>query len=145
MKHSEPFQLAATRTSVPLEDTRGIGFHRRRNPRDVYASGNIGGHFLTHPAQLDVPVDIVDSAHPVTEGVSPFTVHDELYIMETWPETYRLLASTPAEGGQPISWVREEGDGRVFYLSLGHNPEVYGNPQYRKLLTQGIRWASGER
>jgi type 1 glutamine amidotransferase len=141
-----PDQWAALRDYV----RGGGGYIGIHNATDTFenepeALRLIGGHFITHPAQLDVAVDIVDTSHAVTEGVEPFTVRDELYIMETWPETYRLLASTNAEGGQPISWVRDEGDGRVFYLSLGHNPEVYGNPQYRKLLTQGIRWATGER
>jgi type 1 glutamine amidotransferase len=102
----------------------------------------IGGSFLTHPAQLDVAVRIV-AQHTVTEGVEPFTVHDELYIMETWPETYTLLAQTPAEGTQPIAWVREAGAGRVFYLSLGHNAAVYEDPNYAKLLRRGVQWATG--
>lgn len=102
----------------------------------------MGGSFVTHPAQLDVPVEIVAS-HSITEGVKPFTVHDELYIMEYWPETFTLLAQTPAEGTQPIAWIREEGKGRVFYLSLGHNTEVYDDPNYAKLLRRGVQWAAG--
>jgi type 1 glutamine amidotransferase len=103
----------------------------------------IGGHFLTHPAQLDIPVEIVDEEHPVTQGVRPFTLHDELYIMEHWPEDYRLLARTEAEGGQPIAWVREQGKGRVFYLSLGHNAHCFDNADYAKLLRRGAQWAVG--
>ncbi len=102
----------------------------------------IGGHFLTHPPQLDIPVEITDPEHPVTQGVRPFTVFDELYIMEFWPEDFRLLARTPAEGGQPIAWVREEGAGRVFYLSPGHNAAIFDNPDYAKLLRRGTQWAA---
>lgn len=101
----------------------------------------IGGHFLRHPPQLDIPVEIVDTEHPVTAGVRPFTLHDELYIMEHWPEDYHLLAWTDEEGGQPIAWVREEGKGRVFYLSLGHNAHCFENEDYLRLLRQGARWA----
>jgi type 1 glutamine amidotransferase len=102
----------------------------------------IGGHFLHHPAQLEIPVEIVDGAHPVTEGVEPFTLFDELYIMETWPEDYQLLARTDAEGGQPIAWVRTEEKGRVFYLSLGHNAHCFDDPNYTKLFRRGAQWAA---
>lgn len=105
----------------------------------------LGGHFLSHPPQLDIPVEIVDSNHPVTRGVAPFTVFDELYILEHWPEDYHLLARTPAEGGQPIAWVREEGAGRVFYLSLGHNAVIFDNPDYVRLLRRGCQWAARRR
>ncbi|HEY3411694.1 MAG TPA: ThuA domain-containing protein [Armatimonadota bacterium] len=120
-----------------------IGIH---NATDTFknqpeAIKMIGGIFVTHPAQLDVPVEIA-ALHPVTEGVEPFTVHDELYIMEHHPDTYTLLARTPAEGSQPIAWVREEGGGRVFYLALGHNTQVYENPNYAKLLQRGVQWAT---
>ena len=120
-----------------------IGIH---NATDTFknqpeAIKMIGGIFVTHPEQLDVPVEIT-AKHAVTEGVEPFTVHDELYILEHHPETYTLLAKTPAEGTQPIAWVRDEGEGRVFYLSLGHNTEVYDNPNYAKLLQRGVQWAT---
>src|SRR5258706_13557152 len=40
----------------------------------------IGGRFRTHPAQLDIAVEITDTAHPITKELEPFTVHDELYL-----------------------------------------------------------------
>jgi type 1 glutamine amidotransferase len=121
-----------------------IGIH---NATDTFENRTealrlIGGHFVTHPPQLDIPVEIVDAEHPVTQGVRPFTVFDELYIMEHWPEDYHLLARTPAEGGQPIAWVREEGQGRIFYLSPGHNAAIFDDPDYAKFLRRGAQWAT---
>jgi uncharacterized protein len=103
----------------------------------------IGGHFITHPAIQDVPVKIADPEHPVTQGVDDFSVNDEMYVMEHWPESYHLLAHSDLDGGNPIAWVREEGKGRVFYLSLGHNAETFSHRDYRRLLLQGSRWAAG--
>lgn len=127
---------------------QGGGYAGIHNATDTFENNEealrlIGGHFLTHPAQLDIPVEIVDPEHPVTRGVRPFTLHDELYIMEHWPDAYHLLAGTPAEGGQPIAWVREQGKGRVFYLSLGHNAHCFENVDYARLLRQGVQWAAG--
>jgi len=109
----------------------------------------IGARFRTHPAQLDVAVEYVDAKHPVTAGLAPFTAHDELYLFTDYdPARVHLLAQTRSYAGDgpnatPICWTREEG-GRVFYLSLGHNPEVMASADWQTLFTQGVRWAIRE-
>jgi len=105
----------------------------------------MGGRFRTHPAPLDVTVDIVDADHPVTAEVSTFTVHDELYLFQDYsPERVHLLAQTTSfddNGPIPIAWVREEGAGRIFYISLGHFPEVMHDGNWQTLFQQGTKWA----
>ncbi len=105
----------------------------------------LGGKFRHHPAQLDVAVEFVGEAHPITEGLLPFTVHDELYLFDDYdPNRVRLLAQTQSfddNGPVPVCWVREEGAGRVFYLSLGHNPEVMADAHWQTLFERGVRWA----
>lgn len=104
----------------------------------------MGGRFRTHPAPLDITVDIVDTEHPVTHGVSSFTVHDELYLFQDYhPERVHLLAQTSSlddNGPIPIAWVRHEGAGRVFYISLGHFPEVMRDANWCTLFQQGTQW-----
>ena len=105
----------------------------------------IGGKFRHHPDQLDVAVEFVGEAHPITEGLIPFTVHDELYLFSDYaPAHVHLLAQTQSfddHGPVPLCWVREEGAGRVFYLSLGHNPEVMADAHWQTLMERGVRWA----
>lgn len=105
----------------------------------------IGGKFRHHPDQLDVAVEFVGEPHPITQGLPPFTVHDELYLFSDYdPARVRLLAQTHSfddNGPVPICWIREEGQGRVFYLSLGHNPEVMADPHWQTLFERGVRWA----
>jgi type 1 glutamine amidotransferase len=137
-------QWAALRGFV-LSGGGYIGIH---NATDTFknqpdAIKMMGGIFKTQPEQLDVAVEITDTAHPITQGVKPFTIHDELYVMDHWPESYHLLAQTHSYDTQPIAWVRHEGQGRVFYLSLGHNTEVYEHDDYGKLLRRGVQWATG--
>ena len=107
----------------------------------------IGGKFRHHPAQLDVAVEFVGPPHPITQGLAPFTVHDELYLFNDYdPSRVHLLAETRSydegNGPVPICWVREEGQGRIFYLSLGHNPEVMADPHWQALFERGVRWAT---
>jgi type 1 glutamine amidotransferase len=105
----------------------------------------LGGVFVTHPPQLDIAVEYVDTTHAIVAGLPPFQVHDELYILDWRPERVHLLAQTRSHEGkpQPIAWVRQEGAGRVFYLSLGHNRSTFDDPTYRRFLGRGARWAAG--
>ncbi len=105
----------------------------------------MGARFRHHPEQLDVAVEIVDAAHPIMQGVVPFTVHDELYMFADYqPAGLHLLAQTRSaddNGPIPIAWTREPGAGRVFYISLGHNPEVLQDSNWRHFFQNGVRWA----
>lgn len=107
----------------------------------------IGGKFRTHPPQLPITLEITDSGHSVTEGLQGFTVVDELYLFADYdPANLHLLAQTRSfddNGPVPLCWVREEGVGRVFYLSLGHNPETLADPSWRALFKRGVHWALG--
>jgi type 1 glutamine amidotransferase len=111
----------------------------------------LGGKFRTHPAPLDVAVEFVDPGHPILAGLSPFTVRDELYLFSDFdPKNVHLLAQTrsyTAEGADPIPvcWTRHEGDGRVFYLSLGHFPSAMESAGWQALFQSGARWALGSK
>ena len=105
----------------------------------------IGGKFRTHPAQLDITTEIVDTNHAITRGVTEFTVHDELYLFSDYrPAHVHLLAQTRSfddEGPVPIAWTREQGEGRVFYLSLGHNTSTLEDVHWKQFFTNGVEWA----
>ena len=105
----------------------------------------IGGKFRTHPAQLDIALENVDPSHPIMAGIQPFTVHDELYLFADYaPERVHLLAQTNSfddSGPVPLAWTREQGKGRIFYLSLGHNPSTMEDLNWRKLFCSGVEWA----
>ena len=110
----------------------------------------MGGKFRTHPAQLHITTEIVDSAHPITAGLDSFTVHDELYLFSDYhPGRVHLLAQTHSfdDNGHPvpIAWTREPGKGRLFYLSLGHNPSTLHDASWQKFFQQGVEWTLNRR
>ena len=44
---------------------------------------------------------------------------------------------------RPAVWMHEAGGGgRAFYTIRGHNRTVYAEPDFRKLVHQGILWAT---
>ena len=92
---------------------------------------------------VDVPVVVVARDHPITAGVKDFMIHDEIYWgFRVRPDVTPLLTTHHPKSGKPLAWTRTEGKSRVVYIQLGHGPEAFENPNYRKLLAQSIRWAS---
>ena len=114
----------------------------------------LGGDFLAHPAGEGYPhpyeVNIVDHDHEVTRGVHDFPVASEQYYMSVDPNNV-VLAETSFSGEHfawfdgltsPVAWVRQWGEGRVFYHSIGHAPQDLAGEDVRRLTKQGISWAA---
>lgn len=103
----------------------------------------VGGHFLTHPEKSEFGVRVV-ADHPVTAGVSEFSVYDEPYQVDV-DDDVQVLARMdhPDLEDYPVAWTKPHGEGRVFYLSLGHTAEAFDVPEFGALLRAGVRWAAG--
>ena len=56
----------------------------------------------------------------------------------------RILPERQKDGDLAISWVRNFGDGRVFYTSLGHNSHIYWTAPVLQHLLAGIQFAMGD-
>jgi type 1 glutamine amidotransferase len=92
---------------------------------------------------VDIPIVILATNHPVIAGVKDFTIHDEIYWgFRVQPDVTPLLTTTHPKSGKPLGWVRTQGRSRVVYLQLGHGKEAFDNENYRKLVAQSIRWTS---
>jgi len=90
---------------------------------------------------LDLQIKIKDKYHPITQGMNDFDHHDETY-KNCWfaPDNYVLLTCDDPTSDKTVGWVREYGGARVCTIQLGHGPKSYANPNYKRLLTQAIRW-----
>ena len=43
----------------------------------------------------------------------------------------------------PIAWKKEYGKGKIFFLTIGHDPDEFINEENAwKLLTRGLKWAT---
>lgn len=101
----------------------------------------VGGWFVTHPHYRRYQVSVVDPEHPITRGIEEFWVEDEQYILDYDPRV-RVLASALWKGAaMPCVWTKSWGAGRVFYMSLGHDPSACKNETFATLLTRGALWA----
>ncbi len=102
----------------------------------------VGGHFTTHPHYREYQVSIVDSENPITKGLVEFNVTDEQYILD-YDRRVNVLASALYQGKMmPVAWTKSWGDGRIFYLALGHDAAACQHENFSLLLQRGAVWAS---
>ena len=71
-------------------------------------------------------------ADPAARGMTVLARIDEA--------SYRPGAKL-AMGRHPVIWTNPATKGRVVYAALGHAPEAYDDPNYRRILVNAIRWA----
>ena len=133
-----------------------IGVHSATDTwYDVAQYGELlGASFDGHPWHERVRVNVEDPAHPATRHLGKgFEITDEIYQFRNWSreKVHVLLSLDPRsvdvrKGRRPdrdyaLSWVRNYGQGRVFYTALGHRQEVWADERFRQHLLEGIRWA----
>lgn len=144
--------LKAVRSGAGLAGCHGgIGDSFRNNTNFQYM---VGGQWVAHPGgEIDYTVQITDKNDPVTKGVNDFAIHTEQYYMHVDPNV-KVLATTAFDGSHdpwidgavmPVAWKKYYGQGRVFYLSIGHSPGTFEVPEVWEMLSRGIRWASGSK
>src|SRR4051794_848022 len=76
------------------------------------------------------------------KGVKEFEAYDETYTHTKLSDDRDTLMTRDDGGkGEPWTWVRTQGKGRVFYTASGHDERVFTNPGFHRLVAQGIRWA----
>jgi len=135
------------------------------NPR---LPGILGSRFIGHPPYFHYPVSITRADEPLLEGIAPFEVDDEMYVIEHADDIDVLLHSRwGGEAGgrhfededRPLMYRRRVGAGGVLYLALGHcnrpfdkaradGPDLpdrrgpWGLPVYTELIRRGIEWAA---
>jgi uncharacterized protein len=126
----------------------GLGDSFRNNTDYQYM---IGGQFVTHPGGLiDYDVTINKVNNPITKGIKNFSVKNtEQYYMHIDPKVKVLATTTFSDAHNywikgtvmPVCWTTKYDKGKVFYLSIGHDPKDFDNPDAWQLLTRGFKWA----
>lgn len=104
----------------------------------------LGGQSTRHSPIHKFPVSIHDKEQPITKGANTFSVTDELYFVEHNP-SIQILCTAEWEGKtHPMAWAHNYKNGRVFYTTLGHTPDVLDNKELQKIIMQAVLWTSGK-
>ncbi|WP_158607302.1 PVC-type heme-binding CxxCH protein [Rhodohalobacter sp. SW132] len=101
----------------------------------------LGGAFESHESGT-FRTRIAEPDHEIMQGFEGFESWDETYVHQQHNEENRTVLSYRDD--EPWTWIRTQGDGRVFYTVWGHDERTWQNEGFHDLLERGIRWAAGE-
>jgi len=94
-------------------------------------------------------VRIDDPGHPVTAGLEPFTIEDELWNRPGVEKGAQVLASSYSAADEqgtgawePSVLAGRFGKGRSLTILLGHDAAAMENPGFQALLRRGVEWAA---
>jgi type 1 glutamine amidotransferase len=142
----------------------------RDNQKGTWPDFNrlVGGYFKWHwmfPTHIVYRID--DPASPLTQMFrgQKFALDDETYTFSVNLNSYSrsylhiltsvdyaaMSAEDKAKEDFPredhdygLSWVRKEGEGRVFYEAHGHDESVYADKTFLLHLLAGVQYAAGD-
>jgi putative membrane-bound dehydrogenase-like protein len=102
----------------------------------------VGAQFKSHGAGV-FKETLVQPEHALMKGLQPIESWDETYVHTKHNSNRTVLAERRDEqGAEPYTWVREHGQGRVFYTAWGHDQRTWSHPGFQALIERGIRWAA---
>jgi type 1 glutamine amidotransferase len=121
----------------------------------------LGAQFTGHPWNEDVGVMIDDPSHPLVAAYEgkDFRITDEIYqyggcfdrkkvrvLMSVDPERSNMGVKwiSQPDSDFALTWVKTQGQGRVFYTSFGHRTELYWDQKLLQLYLDGIQFATGD-
>jgi type 1 glutamine amidotransferase len=144
----------------------------------------VGGQFLYQPMEsrgrslpdsgyrLDVAHTVSPACeHPITKGIDPFEIVDELYLAPVFEDSITPLLRSNYDfvesnfysarralegrlncragwshprGSNVVGWVKTYARSPIVYLQFGDGPSAYENPSFQKILSNSIRWAASD-
>lgn len=121
----------------------------------------VGRSFVTHPMLQTGVVTVADPGFPATFSLPARWIWSDEFYVTSNPYGIRIntvlgvdessydptriwpgQVAGPMGRDHPIAWYHTWEKGRVFVTTLGHDVEMYRDPQYLSHLMGGIYWAS---
>lgn len=110
----------------------------------------VGGRFESHQTGVFRLKTVVGN-HPAMEAVPELEAWDETYYHVNHNEKDRTVLQVrdampgdPHVEPEPWTWVRTQGQGRVYYTASGHDERVWNRPEFHAMLKAGILWSVGD-
>ncbi|MFM1794552.1 MAG: hypothetical protein RL642_937, partial [Bacteroidota bacterium] len=110
----------------------------------------VGGQFWRHTMD-SITTQTTQAAHPIMQGLQPFTAYDETYLHSQLQPDNNVLAvreikadqhkDKPGQVTEPYTWTRTHGKGKVFYTAYGHDERTWNQPGFQQLIYNAILWS----
>lgn len=121
----------------------------------------VGGAFYGHPwgPKNTVTINVDEPEHGLIKGIfdePEFQFNDEIYEFNKFSkEKVRILLSLNIEKSDPpvkkmktdyvpIAWLKQHGEGRVFFSSFGHAEKTWSNERFLQFLIPALQYATGD-
>lgn len=146
---------------------KGHGFMGFHSAADTYHNYEpyytlVGGTFIGHPWGSGSKVTLTnhEPTHVCVAAFGEeFQIQDEIYMYRNWkPENCRVLLSldyskspTGAEINAdfgyhvPICWVKNWGDGKMYFNNLGHNEKTWATEPFLDSISAAVQWIRGDK
>lgn len=134
-----------------------------------YAPGRLRGEAWPDSGYRHTHYTVSPEAHPVTDGVEPFELDDELYRCPVFEDdVVPLLRATDAGPGEfrqtfhevlgtadppawthppasdLVGWAKPAGRSPLVYLQPGDGPGTFAHPAFRRLLGNALAWVASD-
>jgi type 1 glutamine amidotransferase len=103
----------------------------------------------SHGKPSETRVEISNNKHPVTQGMTEFTIFDELWINASKNNKFEVLGTATNEEltqkgmeKQPAIMVAGYGKGRIFHTILGHDLKAMESEGFQTLMLRATEWAA---
>lgn len=107
-------------------------------------AGRIYDRTNTHDPRGPFTVELTNTNHAITRGMTSFGVDDELYICLAGEKPIDVLATARSritKRDHPMAFVHSYGKGRVFQTPLGHDVKALRSGRTLELIRRGTLWA----
>ena len=160
----DPFTDQETKTALLDFVKSGKGFIAIHAATDCFYSWKeygemLGGYFNGHPFG-HISVKLNDPKHPLNAvfGGKGFEISDEIYTFKKpytrdalrillsvdWDNSNNLKGGNRPDNDYALSWIRDYGQGRVFYCAFGHQEPIYWNKAVLAHYLAGVQYALGD-
>jgi uncharacterized protein len=98
-----------------------------------------------HGPRAPFKAKIKNQDHPITKGLQDFEADDELYAKLQGQEPINVLVEADSDWSkqtEPLVFVLNYGQGRVFQEAFGHDGKVIRSDAVAKLIQRGCEWAA---
>jgi putative membrane-bound dehydrogenase-like protein len=116
-------------------------------PSSKVWAGMIGASSKPDGAGAEMTSLVADSKHPLMQGYKPFTSWDLPLAHSDLASAASTVLETrkKADGStEPLTWVRAQGKGKVFYTAWGNDYRTWINEGFTDLMERAIRWTSNQ-
>ncbi|MGB2760308.1 MAG: PVC-type heme-binding CxxCH protein, partial [Maribacter stanieri] len=101
----------------------------------------VGAQFMSHETGT-FTAEITNKEHPITKNLKPFETWDETYVHDKIADDITVLMErVEGDHREPWTWVKQLGEGKVFYTAYGHDERTWENKGFQELVKAGILWA----